>query len=901
MKKLTFSGSFVLTLVLMTFLSNAQVITVNPASVIQQVAPGCTVRCQLNIANTGDADLTFEIIIEYLSVADTKPVRMAHSMSPESVESATYSNGGDPIGDPVVNSSSWLTATPMMGTFTPGENTNITLDFNAVDLELGSHSAILHIENNSATAIIAIPIKVIVNRGPESTLIITPGSFDQTLYPDQTEVQQMTITNLGAQALTFDIEVVASERAFSTPCTKGHERLLERIQKDGLAGRINGEVAPGFVPGPISYTDDPYDLQFEFPCAGDFSETGVECDGNYIYTSVWTNAGLFLRYQLDGNLVGEFTIPGVEGGVRDLAYDGLYMYGSAANTSLYEMDFENEILINTISVAVSTRAIAYDEIEDGFWANNWSTNPTLYDRTGAYLNSFNISGDESFYGFAYFLSNSGVFLWGNSQSGSGNTIKKYNLPDGTWIEDFDMMSILSIPVSGDLAGGLFTHPHIEPGYLTLGGLVQDACIWGIFMDWLPFDNDVQVLSILKPTSGFNLTQMEPITIIIKNTGINSQSEIPYSISWEDGFYDGVLMETLETGDTAQITLPITADLSAHGDYTFEACTNLDGDENPMNDCKIKVVTNSIPIYCDASTSIENEYISNVNCGDINKSSDWQGLVANYTDITTTLGPGESETITVLNGNAWPEDNVYAWIDWNNDAEFGLDDGEEVRLTNIGGTGESFTGTITAPIDAIPGPHRMRIRMTSGTSPNPCGSSNYGEVEDYTIITGDDCWLSADPLTGTLNQGESMTIEVTFDSDELEPGDYSGSLVITSNDLYNPVVNVDATLHVISPFVPVIAVDPPSFWFEIHPGGTESDILTVENDGTATLNYIMEIEYVSDQVNVVGKRPDVDPANCDISKGFVLGEIMYSDDPYDLQFEFACADATGEAGAETDGN
>jgi len=43
------------------------------------------------------------------------------------------------------------------------------------------------------------------------------------------------------------------------------------------------------------------------------------------------------------------------------------------------------------------------------------------------------------------------------------------------------------------------------------------------------------------------------------------------------------------------------------------------------------------------------------------------------------------------------------------------------------------------------------------------------------------WLSEDPLSGTVPAGQCAEVIVTFDSTGLVPGDYSGSLVITSND------------------------------------------------------------------------------------------------------------------------
>ncbi|MFZ4572725.1 MAG: GEVED domain-containing protein, partial [Bacteroidales bacterium] len=159
-------------------------------------------------------------------------------------------------------------------------------------------------------------------------------------------------------------------------------------------------------------------------------------------------------------------------------------------------------------------------------------------------------------------------------------------------------------------------------------------------------------------------------------------------------------------------------LTAASDYENTAC-NFQPD-------------NLLLIYCDASTSNEDEYISNVLMGSINKNSSWQGGVANYTNLSTTIPPEGSQQISVTNGTPYSEDQVTAWVDWNNDYTFATGANEAYILTNSGGTGASFVGNISVPAETIEGDYRMRIRMTYNTVPAPCGISGYGEIEDYTI-------------------------------------------------------------------------------------------------------------------------------------------------------------------------
>ena len=47
-----------------------------------------------------------------------------------------------------------------------------------------------------------------------------------------------------------------------------------------------------------------------------------------------------------------------------------------------ELDFENAALVSTFVAPTNVRAIAYNHDEDVFYANNWSTNITIFDASG---------------------------------------------------------------------------------------------------------------------------------------------------------------------------------------------------------------------------------------------------------------------------------------------------------------------------------------------------------------------------------------------------------------------------------------------------------------------------------------------------------------------------------------
>jgi hypothetical protein len=139
------------------------------------------------------------------------------------------------------------------------------------------------------------------------------------------------------------------------------------------------------------------------------------------------------------------------------------------------------------------------------------------------------------------------------------------------------------------------------------------------------------------------------------------------------------------------------------------------------------------IYCAAGAELCDEYIINVTVAGINNSTGC-GLVNGYTDYTTIVAPGTMTAglpyqITVTNPNPYSSDVVYVWVDWNNNGLF-TDAGEQYILSTVHYL--VFTGTIICPASTLTGPKRMRVRMSYGQAPNPCGIETYGEVEDYTI-------------------------------------------------------------------------------------------------------------------------------------------------------------------------
>nr|NQU93516.1 T9SS type A sorting domain-containing protein [Bacteroidota bacterium] len=488
----------------------------------------------------------------------------------------------------------------------------------------------------------------------------------------------------------------------------------------------------------------------------------------------------------------------------------------------------------------------------------------------------------------------GEVLWGFSQTDNMNTIKRYNLPDGTWESDFDVTSVLSLPDPGtDIAGGLFFAHDINPSFSTLGGLVQNVCLWDLDMGFGCIHPDVGVTAIFEPSSGINLSASEPITFEIKNFGTNLIENLPYDVSWDGGYFEGIFAGPLANGQSAEITLPVTADLSTIGDYTFEACVYLDGDMNPDNDCKIKVISCMEPFLCVdglySNGCINGDGLiywdfSNITMPDIPCSDILYDWYHNYTDQIHELQTGTNYTLTVQAGHEGTYFDV--WIDLNDDL---YSDNSELILNDafcaLENTNYQFS--IFLPDSVNEGQHFLRFR-TNWQLPieESCESYLYGNCCDFSVNIshgGGDDWLAVFPNSGSILPGYMDTIFLDFNSAGLVPGEYLAELLISNNSTNNPELIVPVSLTVIETIPdPVIQITPDSLFFELYTDSLAFDNMMIENIGGGNLDYEMTIEYMGTLTNSDDTWLTADPVSGSIASGnSVTAHIM--------------ADATGMEG------
>ncbi|HQP16764.1 MAG TPA: hypothetical protein PLB59_12440, partial [Bacteroidales bacterium] len=91
--------------------------------------------------------------------------------------------------------------------------------------------------------------------------------------------------------------------------------------------------------------------------------SGIETDGSHFYVSQWNLDSIFV-FNLNGTAAGKFKLPVT--GIRDLAYDGTYFYGSDASNIIYKMNFNTYQIADSIVCPsyINVRHIAYDNVNN---------------------------------------------------------------------------------------------------------------------------------------------------------------------------------------------------------------------------------------------------------------------------------------------------------------------------------------------------------------------------------------------------------------------------------------------------------------------------------------------------------------------------------------------------------
>ena len=312
---------------------------------------------------------------------------------------------------------------------------------------------IIEDETTTIDFALAAPIMVV---SPLEIFPVVENMGDSTII-------DITVSNIGTAPFDWDTDIENPDAITLDFTTNRFEGVT--------APSMNAEVYPNQTNPYNPPTKDMWDLLFSYDVdtpSGLTGLAGAEFGNGYFYVTKWAGAAI-VKFDIEGNWIENFTIPGVSG-LRDLAFDGEYFYGGAAAYTIYKMDFDAHTLVGTISSPVVVRSIAYDSDNDAFWVNNWAEDLKLIDRSGNVLNT--ISAPPSMYGSAYDnISDGGPYLWifTGTSSGGGCQVEQYDLNTLTLT---GVIHSVSGDFPGTVAGGLFTSGDIVPGTWVLGGLAQ---------------------------------------------------------------------------------------------------------------------------------------------------------------------------------------------------------------------------------------------------------------------------------------------------------------------------------------------------------------------------------------------------------------------------------------------
>jgi lysyl endopeptidase len=195
-----------------------------------------------------------------------------------------------------------------------------------------------------------------------------------------------------------------------------------------------------------------------------------------------------------------------------------------------------------------------------------------------------------------------------------------------------------------------------------------------------------------------------------------------------------------------------------GQYTISlTATNAQGSDSETKNNYITVAVATGP--CTAASTSCDEYIYNVSLNTINNTTACTNY-GDYTGISSALNKGSSYTVTITPaigttiGSAYTNDEIAVWIDWNNDNDFN-DAGEQVGYLIVA-AGYNPSWNFTVPASAVTGTVRMRCRISyqpEDGAISSCGTSQWGEVEDYSIVIQD---APAGSLTLACGSNQTIT-------------------------------------------------------------------------------------------------------------------------------------------------
>ncbi len=235
--------------------------------------------------------------------------------------------------------------------------------------------------------------------------------------------------------------------------------------------------------------------------------------------------------------------------------------------------------------------------------------------------------------------------------------------------------------------------------------------------------------------------------------------------WNDQYNHYLLeyiMEVPSCINSTQLSGPQSGSTLAPGTFHTVEYLVTDGCGNTAS-CSFNIEVQSTPnnkVYCESfSKNSFDFHIKDVTFGQMENKTGDDGGYGDYTNICGSISQGNSYEL-YLTPSITQQDRTYwrVWIDFNQDGDF-YDHNEMVAY------GSGFTtisGIVTIPNIITPGETVMRVIMSPGSYPlDPCGEYEFGETEDYCLLTWGTGSLKDDDQLESRNNSISLLEELDF--------------------------------------------------------------------------------------------------------------------------------------------
>jgi subtilisin family serine protease len=114
------------------------------------------------------------------------------------------------------------------------------------------------------------------------------------------------------------------------------------------------------------------------------------------------------------------------------------------------------------------------------------------------------------------------------------------------------------------------------------------------------------------------------------------------------------------------------------------------------------------------------------------------------------------------------------------------------------------------------------------------TDEYTQIDDILLSGNPTEWLSATPVAGEIPVGASAVIDAEFVAEDLDAQSYNATIIVQSNALDNPLVSIDATIHVMKPAIAIL--QPDSVYQTLQKGDSTTQIVMLTNNGESDLTF-----------------------------------------------------------------